>query len=141
MVQSAIDWMLTRRDNNGQFILSDEALDSFGRAPLNTTNAYILWALTSANVSGLDKEIDYLKKQADISIQSNVIDTYYLSLVAATLYNVGRSDDARTYADVVTKFQLPNGLVERSLFTITMSLGENLEIETTSIATIAWLND
>src|SRR5213593_1262653 len=39
-------WLLSRRDGKGGFNLNAKALDSFGRAPVDTTNAYIVWALT-----------------------------------------------------------------------------------------------
>ena len=34
---------------NGSFNLSSKALDTFGRAPQNITDAYIVWALLSAD--------------------------------------------------------------------------------------------
>ena len=69
------------------------------------------------------------------------IDTYYLSLVAASLYNLNRTSDAEKYADEVAKHQSSSGKVSDSLTSITNSLGENLYLETTAIATIAWLHD
>jgi len=69
--------------------MSPEALDSFGRAPANVTNAYILWALTSANVSeDLSLEINAIKAIADQMIQNSSIDSYFLALVSAVCYNV-----------------------------------------------------
>jgi len=59
-------WLMKRRDTKGAFILNPEALDNFGRAPENVTNAYILWALTSANVTeDLTLEINAIKALAD----------------------------------------------------------------------------
>jgi hypothetical protein len=54
-------WLLTRRDS-GEFQLNPEALDTFGRAPQNTTSAYIVWALLSSGMTEdeLLDEIDHL---------------------------------------------------------------------------------
>ena len=60
MINELTSWLMSRRSTNGTFMLNSEALDSFGRAPSNITNAYIVWALTSANVTGLDLEISSL---------------------------------------------------------------------------------
>lgn len=48
---------MDRRDGQGGFNLSSEALDSFGRAPQNITNAYIVWSLTSTGETDVEKEI------------------------------------------------------------------------------------
>jgi hypothetical protein len=80
-----------------------EALDSFGRAPKNVTDAYIVWALTSSNLTemNLTLEISNLTQLADDSITNQDIDTYFISLVSAILYNVQNIAGARKYADVV----------------------------------------
>jgi len=51
LIQDTIAWLDSRRDGQGGFLRSPEALDSFGKAPANVTDAYILWALTSVNTS------------------------------------------------------------------------------------------
>jgi len=78
-------------------------LDTFGRAPKNVTDAYIIWALTSngEQIEDMDKQIAFLVKQADQYIDDNNIDTYYLGLIANILYNVNQTADARKYADLV----------------------------------------
>lgn len=82
--------------------MSEEALDSFGKAPYNTTNAYIVWALTSSGNTDVDKQINSLVSTADKMLEGNgKIDTYFLSLVSASLYNLNRTDEAEKYADEV----------------------------------------
>ena len=39
-------WLLDRRGENGQFKLNQRALDTFGRAAQNISDAYIVWVLT-----------------------------------------------------------------------------------------------
>jgi len=90
----------------------------------------------------VDKQISALTKGADKMLESNGdMDTYYLALVSASLYNLGRIEDARKYADEVAAHQNDKGKVDDALTSITSSMGVNLELETTAIATIAWLND
>ena len=43
-----INWLLCRRSTTdlGQFLMNPKALDSFGRAGQEVTDAYIVWALS-----------------------------------------------------------------------------------------------
>ncbi len=51
-------------------------------------------------------------------------------------------EKGRKYGDIIALFQQAGiGRVTNSYFTITMSEGVNLNIETTALATLAWLND
>ena len=72
---------------------------------------------------------------------SDNIDPYFVSLVAASLYNVGRNVEANNFANLVVNYQTASGNVTGASTSITCSMGSNLEIETTSIAVIAWLNN
>lgn len=78
---------------------------------------------------------------AQASIDNQDIDTYFLSLVAGILYNVNKTEEARKFADIVAMFQQPTGRVTNSFYTITMSEGKNLNIETTALAALIWLHD
>jgi len=60
MVAETKQWLLSRRNSKGGFDLSQQALDSFGRAPAEIAHAYIIWALVSSG----EKEQD-LKEQID----------------------------------------------------------------------------
>jgi uncharacterized protein YfaS (alpha-2-macroglobulin family) len=44
MIERTRNWLLDRRDGKGGFKRNDKALDSFGSAPVPTTNAYIVWS-------------------------------------------------------------------------------------------------
>src|SRR5262249_46322311 len=48
MVQRTTGFLMAQRDGKGGFKRNARALDTFGRAPENITNAYIVWALTSS---------------------------------------------------------------------------------------------
>lgn len=47
MIDDLIAWIESRLDGLGGFLQNPLALDTFGKAPKNTTDAYIVWALTS----------------------------------------------------------------------------------------------
>ena len=91
MIDKLKEWLLSRRDGKGGFLQSSEALDSFGRAPYDVTNAYIVWSLTSAKLTDIDQEITYL-----INLAKTVggKDPYLLSLIAASLYNINKTEEA-----------------------------------------------
>ena len=67
MLQRTRAWLLARRDGNGGFSRNAKALDSFGRAPEDTTNAYITWALVESGEKDLAKEIACVKTAANAS--------------------------------------------------------------------------
>jgi len=100
-----------------------------------------VWALTSAGNTNVTKEIEALMKLADESINDANVDTYLLSLFSASLYNLNRTEEAERFANEVTRFQREEGNVTNSKTSITSSEGFNLQLETTAIATIAWLNN
>ena len=83
MLKRTEDFLMSRRDGKGGFLRNPRALDSFGRAPDDVTNAYIVWALTeSGKEDDLTKELNALAEQAKTSK-----DPYFLSLVANSLIN------------------------------------------------------
>jgi len=135
MLNGVKQWLNSIRDGEGSFLLDDRALDTFGRAPQDTSDAYIVWALTSAGETDLEKEIEHLKEVADSST-----DPYIIGLLAASLYNLGRDAEAKKYSDRLVTYQEKDGSVAGASTSITSSKGEYLLTETTSIAVIAWLN-
>ena len=48
MLRRTEQYLLDQRDGKGGFKRNPNAIDQFGRAPVNTTNAYIVWALTES---------------------------------------------------------------------------------------------
>ena len=72
MVLDLKNWLMSRRDGKGLFLMNSKALDSFGRAPDNITAAYIVWTLTSAGETDLDTEITRLKSIADVAASQNL---------------------------------------------------------------------
>jgi hypothetical protein len=134
MVERTADWLMSRRDGKGGYERNSRALDSFGRASYETTNMYITWALSEAGrVKGLDKELAYAKK---LGLESK--DPYHVALAANTFLNVAPNDaDTKKLVSRLVEMQDKKGHFPGAAQSITMSGGESLEIETTSLAVLA----
>lgn len=134
MIERTGAWLLSRRDGKGGFSRNERALDSFGRASAATTNGYIVWALTEAKWS---KQIAAeLEAQHKTGLASS--DPYLVALAANSLLNVDPARGAALAKRLVT-LQGKDGNFPGAKETITMSGGESLEIETTSLALLAMM--
>jgi anti-sigma factor RsiW len=135
MLERTRQYLLHQRDGQGGFKRNPRALDTFGRAPQNITNAYIVWALTeSSNDDDVVKELSALHEQAKTSK-----DPYFLSLVANSLINRAKTADALALLKKVRDLQNTDGHLDAEQTSITGSGGRDLQIETTSLALLAWL--
>jgi hypothetical protein len=135
MVERTRTYLMARRDGKGGFERNPRALDTFGRAPDNITNAYIVWALTeSGKDDELTKEIDALKAQAKTSK-----DPYFLALVANILINRSMHQEGTELLKKLVEAQKEDGHLDAASTSITGSGGKSLQIETTSLALLAWL--
>ena len=85
MVERTRAYLMSRRDGKGGFMRNPRALDTFGRAPDNITNAYIVWAITE---SGKDDDVDQGARRAPRQAKTSK-DPYFLALVANSLINRG----------------------------------------------------
>jgi hypothetical protein len=145
MVERTRKYLLQQRDGNGGFKRNARALDSFGRAPQEVTNAYIVWALTeseldAANKEDLTKELDALKALAQDDGKRWSKDPYFLSLVANSFLNRDKADafGVELLKKLVT-LQKKEGYVDGAQSSITNSGGRTLQIESTGLAILAWL--
>ena len=134
MIQRTRKWLLDRRDGKGGFKRNKRALDSFGRAPDETTNAYSVWALLESGQKGLDPEIAAIKKNALAAK-----DSYVVALAANVLALAKDDAGAKQLMDKLVKSQAKDGSVAGAVTSITRSGGQALLIETTSLAILAWL--
>ncbi|MGE5183083.1 MAG: alpha-2-macroglobulin family protein, partial [Acidobacteriota bacterium] len=132
MVERTADWLMKRRDGQGGFMRSKEALDSFGRASEQTTTAYIMWALAEAHrTGGMTKELEVQQ-----ALARETKDPYLLALAANTAL-LARSSEASSAVKRLVAMQGKDGGWTGAKETITMSGGEALQIETTALATLA----
>jgi len=134
MVRRTAKWLMDRRDGKGGFMRNKRALDSFGRAPPEITNAYIVWALTEARQEEIDPEVEQVIKLAEASD-----DPYLIALAAASAINTNRKDPGLALLDKLVKYQKEDGHLAPLTGTITRSGGLSAKMETTSLAAIAWL--
>jgi hypothetical protein len=135
MLERTRNYLLSRKDGKGGFTRNPQALDSFGRAPDDITNAYIVWALTeSSKDDDVEKELSALAEQARTSK-----DPYFLSLVATSLINRGKANDAAPLLKTVAGVQKDDGHLDAASTSITGSGGRDLQIETTALAVLGWL--
>jgi len=138
MIARTRGWLMDRRDGNGSFKLDSKALDSFGRAPQDTTDAYAVWALleSGSDPADLKPELDKVIKTA---LGSK--DTYQQALAALSAELAERSDDAAALRQKLAAAQAATGEVTGAATSITRSGGQGLVIEATSLAALAWLAD
>jgi anti-sigma factor RsiW len=135
MLKRTSDFLMSRRDGKGGFQRNPRALDSFGRAPDDVTNAYIVWAMTeSGKDDDLTKELNALAEQGKTSK-----DPYFLSLVANSLINRARTDEGVKLLQTVAGAQKEDGHLDAEKTSITGSDGRDLQIETTALAVLGWL--
>lgn len=134
-------WLKSRRDGNGGYLRDAKALDSFGRASPEVTDAYITWALATAGVTGLEKEIEKSMKLVETTQ-----DAYQLALATGTLLQRPASSGgsapskaALAAAAKLARMQAASGAWTNADHSITKSGGSNLTIETTSLAILALL--
>jgi len=136
MIQRTRAWLLARRDGNGSFNRNAKAIDSFGGAPQETTNAYITWALVESGEQGLEKEIAFVKTSAN-----STQDSYIVALGANILNATGDKSGARQLMDKLARNQDMAGNVKSAVASITRSGGDALAIETTALSVLAWMRE
>ncbi len=135
MIRRTQEYLLSRRDGKGGFQRNPRALDTFGRAPDNITNAYIVWALTEGGQEDdVTIELNALAEQAKTSK-----DPYFLALVANSLINRARAADGTALLKKVAEVQKEDGHLDAERTSITGSGGRDLQIETTALAVLGWL--
>ncbi|MBI1949639.1 MAG: hypothetical protein HYS27_28390 [Deltaproteobacteria bacterium] len=136
MIERTAAWLKSRRDGKGGFQRNDRALDSFGRASPEVTNAYIMYALAGAGLTqGMDAE---LKAQAALATSTQ--DAYLLALAANTLLDTpSLKEQGMQAAKKLAGMQDASGAWLKADHSVTRSGGVNLHIETTALAIQALL--
>ncbi len=136
MIDRTADWLMSRRDGQGEFERNPRALHSFGLTDNATMSAYITYGLTEAGYDGLKKEIDAAYKHALSSKNP-----YAMGLAANILFN---KKDKKRGAEVLGKLMKLQG--ENGAWTHDDkhksgpgSQGQALRIETASLALMALL--
>ena len=133
MVNRTRAWLKGRRDGSGGYRRNDKALDSFGRAGPEVTNAYITWALAEAGEKDMDAELDHVAKLSKTSS-----DPYILALSAGALLAARPEGEATKEAvKRLAAKQAKDGSFPGAAESITQSGGMALSVETTALAALA----
>ncbi len=136
MIDRTANWLMSRRDGKGGFKKSAQALDQFGRATDDITNAYIVYALSEAGYKDIMKEAEHAY---DIALKSK--DAYQLALAANTMFNLDEVKKAERAIALLEALQLKDGSWPGSVHSITCSTGQSLFVETTSLAVMALVKE
>jgi hypothetical protein len=135
MVDRTAAWLKSRRDGKGGYLRDAKAIDSFGRASPQVTDAYITYSLSEAGTSDIEPEL-----RAQVRLGHETEDAYLLGLAANTLLNVARYRDAgQSAAARLATLQSPDGSFTHADHSITRSGGTNLYVETTALAVMAFV--
>ncbi|CDW78538.1 a-macroglobulin complement component [Stylonychia lemnae] len=136
MLTRVQSWLIGRRDGAGGYHLSQQALDTFGRAPVNITSAYLTWVLSGLGYKKLDLELRSLLNQTHFTD-----DSYFLALVSGAAFNLKRLSEAIELSKRIVQAQnMTSGAVLNSQTSITSSYGSSLVLETTALSLMNWLN-
>jgi uncharacterized protein YfaS (alpha-2-macroglobulin family) len=128
-------WLLARRDGQGGFSHERRAMHTWIADP-GCANGYCTWALLECGEKNLGAEVKWLKEHAATDPNS-----YVTALAANVLHLAGDSAGARAMMEKLASRQDKDGHVLGATTTVVGSGGESLEIETTSLAVLAWLRD
>jgi uncharacterized protein YfaS (alpha-2-macroglobulin family) len=137
MIATTRGWLLNQKDGQGGFSRKRRSLHTWIEDK-DDSNAYIEWALleSGSQPSELKPEINSLKTAAAKSQNS-----YVVALAANALFIAGEKADAKELMDRLAAKQKSDGSVDGVTSSIVGSGGESLEVEGTSLATLAWLRD
>ncbi len=135
MLKRTREWLLKARDGKGGFERKRRALHTWITDP-DCSNGYIVWALLESGESAetLRKEIDSIKAAA---MQSS--NSYVLALGANIALLDNDRDTATALMDKLGKQQVKEGYVAGATTSIVGSGGTALQVETTALSVLAWL--
>jgi alpha-2-macroglobulin-like protein len=137
MIATTRGWLLKQKDGQGGFTRKRRSLHSWIEDK-DCSNAYIVWALleTGVSPSELKSEIESIRATAKASQNS-----YVVALAANALYIAGQKSEAKALMDRLATKQKEDGSVDGIKSSIVGSGGESLQVEGSSLATLAWLRD
>ncbi|MBN2612941.1 MAG: TonB-dependent receptor plug domain-containing protein [Bacteroidales bacterium] len=135
MINRTLKWVLNQRDGKGGFVKSQRALDQFGRASKEVTNAYIVYALSESGYK--DNLPEYLSAFNEAKESK---DPYRLALIANAAFNLNRDADGDMLLGIMAE-KIKNSSWDKLRIdpSITCSGGKSLSIETAALYTMAEL--
>jgi len=135
MLSRTRTWLLNTRDGQGGFKRERRALHTWIEDE-DCSNAYITWALLQAGESldSLGKEVDQVLRSAHTSQNS-----YVLALASLVAWKADRKSEAMNLMKRLADRQAPEGFVDQATMSIVGSGGIALQVETTALALLSWL--
>ncbi len=133
LIDRTARWLLTRRDGKGGWLSSKQGAHSW-QQPNPVSSAYITWAMTEAGY-GQNVATEMTHTLADAR---ETQDPYIVALTAKSLLNLG-DRRAEEMLAILTKSQAADGSWTGKTMSMTHSTGKNLTVETTALATLAFL--
>ncbi len=134
MIDRTAKWLMASKDGKGGYKRNARALDNFGGASQNITDAYITYALACANYENISLELDHLFEEAKTSK-----DAYIMGLAANALFAHHKDKRATSILNDLMKKQENDGSFMGANHSITRSTDKALRVETTSLAIMAIL--
>jgi alpha-2-macroglobulin-like protein len=134
MIDRTANWLMASKDGKGGYKRNPRALDNFGGANQNITDAYITYALACANYENIKTELDHIYEEAKSSK-----DAYVMGLAVNALFAHHKDKRAVTILNDLLKKQEADGSFMGAFHSITRSTDKALRVETTSLAILAML--
>ena len=128
LVERTLKFLLGRRDGKGGFTRPANA-HSFGDVPDAVANAYLTWAIATAD------------PKADLAVEKKAVAEE--ALASGDPYRLALAANAAPTPDLLLALagkQKPDGSVPGAETSITRSRGNDLIVETTALAALAWVN-
>ncbi|QDU96503.1 MG2 domain-containing protein [Lignipirellula cremea] len=136
MLARTTKWLLAQRDGKGGFERKTHTLHTWVAEP-ECSIGYNTWALLSADVDAdLSTEVKAVRELAEKSQNS-----YAVALAANVLTLAGDKDGSNHLLDKLAGYQQADGSLSGATQSVVGSGGEALQIETTSLAALAWLGN
>lgn len=133
MLVRSREWLMKQRDGKGGFERKRRALHTWIEDK-DTSDAYITWALLEAGEKGLSAEV---KRVISAGLESK--NSYVTAVAANVAFLSGDAGAGKQLGKKLAALQDEKGSVTGGTQSIVGSTGESLRIETTALATLAWL--
>lgn len=137
MLADTREFLMKARDGKGGYERKTHTLHTWIADP-QCSFGYVTWALLECKTDPkqLETEIAWIKN--NIGGTNN---SYALALGANIMALAGDMETARSFMTKLAAKQTDTGLVDGATVSVVGSGGEALQIETTSLASLAWLRD
>lgn len=134
MLDRTAMWLMSKKDGKGGFKREQHAYHDFGRISEEILNGYIVYALSEAGYTDIEKEFETSFKKAMDSK-----DPYHLAMMANAAYSMNKKAKGDEAMAALINKQAKDGSFTGSSHSITYSQGNSLTIETTALSIMAIL--